>query len=260
MTDDDFDLDLGAMQKQGLVTEIVGELKSGKEATVYLARSAAGLIVVKRFRAMAGRRFHTDAKYRQGRQMRDRDARAFDRRTRYGRQYAQNTWIAAEHGMLRRLGRAGAIPVPRVIARVGACILMEFIADTAGSERPAVRLVDAEVLAHEAARLHSRIMLAIIGMFERHVVHADLSPFNILMPHGSESAAGDSGADAAPMRFRPVIIDFPQAVDPRKNPNARELLAHDVGQVTRFFQRFDPKVADNDLAARLWATFERGSL
>ncbi len=256
MNEDDFDLDLGAMRKQGMITEIVGELKSGKEATVYLAQAPSGLIVVKRFRAMAGRRFHTDAKYRQGRQMRERDARAFDRRTRYGRAYAQNTWIAAEHGMLRRLGRSGMLPVPRVIARVGACILMEFIAAAPGSERPAARLIDARLDPACAIRLHSEIMLAIIGMFERHVVHADLSPFNILLPDRESHAEAES-APAAP---RPVVIDFPQAVDPRKNPNARELLAHDVEQVTRHFQRFDPNVVDNDVAARLWAKFEAGSL
>lgn len=248
MPDDDFDLDVSTLQRDGLIGEIIGELKSGKEATVYLARCASGLVVVKRFRAMAGRRFHTDATYRQGRLMSERDARAFDRRTRYGREYAQATWIAAEYGMLRRLGRAGELPVPRVIARVGACIIMEFIAESAGSERPAPRLVDALIEPNQATRLHAQVMLAIIGMFARHVVHADLSPYNILMPVRE-------GGGAAP-----IIIDFPQAVDPRKNPNAQALLAHDVEQITGFFQRLDPVVSDHALAARLWAKFEQGSL
>lgn len=248
MPEDDFELDLSTLQRDGLITEIVGELKSGKEATVYLARSAPGFVAVKRFRAMAGRRFHTDATYRQGRLMSARDARAFDRRTRYGREYAQATWIAAEYGMLRRLGRASDLPVPRVLARVGACIIMEFIAATAGSERPAPRLVDTVIEPHEALSLHAEVMLAIIGMFARHVVHADLSPYNILMP------AGPGGS------VRPMVIDFPQAVDPRKNPNARELLAHDVEQISLFFQRINPAVSDHNLAARLWGKFEQGSL
>jgi len=248
MSEDDFDLDVRALRRDGLIAEIVGELKSGKEATVYLARSSSGLVVVKRFRALAGVRFHTDAIYRQGRVMSVRDARAFDRRTRYGRAYAWATWIAAEYGMLRRLGRGEELPVPRVVARVGACIIMEFIAESAGSERPAPRLVDAEIAPHQALRLHAEIMLAIIGMFARHVVHADLSPYNILMPVRERGGAA------------PMIIDFPQAVDPRKNPNAQALLAHDVEQVTGFFHRLDPAVSDHDLAARLWAKFEQGSL
>lgn len=251
MREDDFELDLAELQREGVVTSIVGELKSGKEATVYLAQSPAGPVVVKRFRALSGRRFHTDARYRQGRQIRARDARAFDRRTRYGRAYAQATWIAAEYGVLRRLGRAGDLPVPRIHARVGACIVMEFIAQAPGSDHPALRLSDAAIDVALARRLHSQLMLAIIGMFERHVVHADLSPFNILLPRDSESA----GAAA-----RPVIIDFPQAVDPRKNPAARELLVHDIEQVTRFFQRLDPDVTDNRLAERLWSRFVSGSL
>lgn len=254
MVESDAELDLREVIRAGHAAAIVGELKSGKEATVYLARGPDGLLVVKRYRPFTGRRVHTDPTYRQGQVFRDREARAFERRTRFGRRLAAETWIAAEFATLRRLCRARDLPVPHVFARVGACIVMEFIADEPGGERPAPRLIDAPVQSSEARSLHAQIMLAVIGLFERHVVHADLSPYNVLLP---AAALPPGGSEPSPRR-RPILIDFPQAVDPRKNPAAHDLLAHDVKQMTAFFRRLDPAVSDNDLAARLWSRFESG--
>jgi len=254
MVESDAEPDLRDVIRAGHVSAIVGELKSGKEATVHLARGPEGLLVVKRYRPFTGRRVHTDPIYRQGQVFRDREARAFERRTRFGRRLAAETWIAAEFATLRRLGRARGLPVPRVLARVGACVVMEFIADEPGGEGPAPRLIDAPVQSSEARTLHAQIMLAVIGLFERHVVHADLSPYNVLLP---AAALPPGGSEFSPRR-RPILIDFPQAVDPRKNLAARDLLAHDVAQITAFFRRLDPAVSDNDLAARLWRRFESG--
>lgn len=249
----DFEIDLAEMKARGWVAEIVGELKSGKEATVYLGRDASGsYIAVKRYRPMHGKRFTTDAKYREGRLMKERDARAFAKRTRFGRQVAQGTWIGAEYSALHRLARAN-LAVPRPIGRFGATIVMEFIAESPGSDRPAPRAVDAEFDPSLAPRLHAAVLKTIEGMFERHVVHADLSPFNVLLPM---RPAGENEAQA----LTPIVIDFPQAVDPRKNRHALALLRHDVEQITRFFQRVDPALDDQGLADRLWARFEAGAL
>ena len=52
------------------------------------------------------------------------------------------------------------------------------------------------------------------------VVHGDLSAFNILYHEG---------------QLR--IIDFPQAVDPRQNQNAKALLERDISNVLQYFAR-----------------------
>jgi RIO kinase 1 len=63
-----------------------------------------------------------------------------------------------------------------------------------------------------------------------HVVHADLSGFNLLY-----------GPDGL------VAIDFPQAVDARFNPNALSLLGRDIDNVCRFFSRYGVQANSNAL-------------
>ena len=62
---------------------------------------------------------------------------------------------------------------------------------------------------------------------DRHRIHGDLSPFNILWWQG-----------------RPWIIDFPQAVDARMNANSYALLCRDVENVCRFFAKRDVPTPD----------------
>ena len=75
-------------------------------------------------------------------------------------------------------------------------------------------------------------------------VHGDLSPFNVLVHDG-----------------RARIIDFPQAVDPRMNRNACNLLFRDVENLCRHFARcgvddFNP----SQIAGHMWGRFVRGEL
>ena len=61
----------------GHITEIVAELKSGKEATAYVARGPRGSILVKLYRELEARSFKNDAVYREGQVVLDeRAARA----------------------------------------------------------------------------------------------------------------------------------------------------------------------------------------
>ena len=59
---------------------------------------------------------------------------------------------------------------------------------------------------------------------------------------------------------RLVAIDFPQAIDPRFNSRAYELLARDLDHVCRFFARFGVESEPGALAADLWDRFTRGVL
>ena len=94
----------------------------------------------------------------------------------------------------------------------------------------------AEVLLEQALR-NIEIMLSC------HVVHADLSAYNMLY-------AGE--------RLR--VIDLPQAVDARTNPNAHLLLTRDVNNVCRYFasQGADPE--PGTFASELWELYGRAEL
>ena len=74
-----------------------------------------------------------------------------------------------------------------------------------------------------------------------HVLHADLSPYNILW----------TGED-----YR--IIDFPQAVDPRFNGNALAFLQRDIENVGRFCARFAEIPDPQAVALEIWSRFQRG--
>ncbi|MFG0330969.1 MAG: RIO1 family regulatory kinase/ATPase [Phycisphaerales bacterium] len=248
---DELQVEVDAFREAGLLTEFVGELKSGKEATVYLAKHGEERLALKRYRPFYGRGFLKSARYLQGRYFTPRDERALTKGSRHGRAIAADAWIGHEFEAMRRAAEATPL-VPKARGWRGRSILMEFIPEAPTLERPAPRMIDTTLTATEASRFHREIMVAVIAMFEIHLVHADLSPYNILV-----EGCDESGDDA---RRAPRIIDFPQSVDPRWNPNARAMLEHDIAEITKWLRRFNEEVDDRNLAARLWEQLESGRI
>ncbi|MEO8293683.1 MAG: RIO1 family regulatory kinase/ATPase, partial [Actinomycetota bacterium] len=80
-------------------------------------------------------------------------------------------------------------------------------------------------------------------MLFHNVVHADLSPFNLLV-----------------WEDRVRVIDLPQAVDPRFNPNAWDLLARDLRNVCTWFAGHGVDTDAETLAADLRTGFEFAEL
>jgi len=206
-----------------VIDEVVGLVKSGKEAVVYLARkrpAVAGphLFAAKIYKDTAHRSFRNDSTYRAGRFILDaRTRRAVAGKTAHGKRASFSIWIEAEREALTRLHEAGA-DVPRLIATRGNVILMEYIGDEDG---PAPMLRKVRLARDEAAHVFQRVVANLAIFLEVGIVHADLSPYNILYWDGDIT-----------------IIDFPQAADLYKNPNAPELFARDVRNLCEFFARF----------------------
>ena len=84
-------------------------------------------------------------------------------------------------------------------------------------------------------------------MLQADYVHGDLSPYNILV---------DLEDQSDPMR----IIDLPQAVDARFNPNARDLLQHDVEVCYRYFEKRGVKDNPKAYTTHLWRRWKRAEL
>ena len=80
-------------------------------------------------------------------------------------------------------------------------------------------------------------------MLHHHRVHGDLSPFNVLW-----------------WKDRPVIIDLPQAIDPRLNPAAHSLLARDVENICRWGSKHGVQRDANRIANDLWSRFVIGEI
>lgn len=241
---DELEAELQPFFESNLIFECAGPLKSGKEATVFLCRAnpahGASWLVAKIYRPFEHRTFRNDAAYQEGRWQREnRFRRAFRNKSRFGREVQAHAWIDHEWAMLRALHRAG-VSVPRPRSRSGSAILMEYLGDDA-APAPALHTVD---LNPEAARRTLSTLLAEVEtMLTHNVVHGDLSAYNVLW-----------------WRDRPRIIDLPQAVDPRLNANARQLLARDVHNVCRACIRCGAEADPDAITEALWTRFQEGQL
>jgi len=99
---------------EGLITEIIRPIRSGKEADVYLCRSTphltggADLAVAKMLRPRHHRRFRNDAVYLEGRyRRRTSEVKAMEAKHRVGRELAHGAWIEHEWTTLRTLHSLG---------------------------------------------------------------------------------------------------------------------------------------------------------
>ncbi|HEX9774975.1 MAG TPA: RIO1 family regulatory kinase/ATPase [Actinomycetota bacterium] len=210
----------------------LGIVKTGKEADVYLVeRRAPGrscLLAAKRYRAPDHRAFANDAAYRQRRTRRVRDGarvraatklrvdRAVEGSTSFGREVKHGAWIEAEFQTLSRLWQVGA-PVPYPVERLESGVLMQFIGED-GVAAP--RLQEARVPAGVLTALFEQAVEALRAIARAGIVHADLSPYNVLV-----------------WDERLVVIDVPQAVPYLDNTEATGFLHRDVTNLVGWFRR-----------------------
>jgi RIO kinase 1 len=225
----------------GIVDEVVRQLKSGKEASVYVVRCGADIRCAKVYKDLAQRSFQQRSVYQEGRKVRgSRQTRAMSKSTRYGRKEQEEAWKNAEVDALYRLVAVG-VRVPQPIGFFNGVLLMEMVTDADGDSAP--RLGEIELSAQQALEFHEFLIEQIVRMLCSGLIHGDLSEFNVLV--------GSNG---------PVIIDLPQAVDAASNNNAYAMLERDVMNVTETLGRFAPELLDTRYAPEMWALFEQGEL
>ncbi|HEX6489265.1 MAG TPA: RIO1 family regulatory kinase/ATPase [Candidatus Dormibacteraeota bacterium] len=231
---------------EGWITQVVRSVKSGKEASVYLCRGSdragGALVAAKAYLSVSRRTFRDDSVYREG-GMRAANRRlvvAATKRTRFGREVRFGGWIGHEFETLRALYAAGA-SVPRPIAVAGEALLLGWIGDSDGAAPP---LHSVRLEGDEAAAVLAELLRQVELFLAHDIVHGDLSEYNVLFWEG-----------------RPVVIDFPQAVDPRFNRAAKALLERDLRNLAAYFARagvdFDWQRHASDLWRR-WLNSELG--
>jgi RIO kinase 1 len=220
----------------GTVDEVLGLLKTGKEAEVFaverrtLDGRLSATLAHKRYRPQSVRKgdleaegfsrartFTDDARYRAGTGFSSsRDRRAVERRSAHGRRVLAERWHRQEYEALCRAHAAG-LTVPYPVELSGDGIVMQFIGD-GGVAAP--RLVGTRLAPGELAGALDRLLAEVATLTREGLVHADLSPYNLLWWRG-----------------RAWLIDFPQAVDLVLNPEALDMLHHDVTTVCAWFAR-----------------------
>ena len=98
---------LQSLIEDGLVDEVLSQLMSGKEATVYVVRCGSEIRCAKVYKEAAKRSFKQAATYQEGRKVRNsRRARAMEKGSKFGRKQQEDTWQNAEVDALYRLANA----------------------------------------------------------------------------------------------------------------------------------------------------------
>lgn len=227
--------------EEGLVDDVIRQLMSGKEATVYVVRCGEEIRCAKVYKEANQRSFRQAASYQEGRKVKNsRQARAMEKGTRYGRKMQEEAWQNAEVDALYRLAAAG-VRVPKPYICFEGVLLMDLVTDAAGNAAP--RLNDVELTPEQALNYHGQLLQQVVLMLCAGVIHGDLSEFNILVD-----------ADG------PVIIDLPQAIDAASNTEAGPMLERDVANLATYFGQFAPQLAHSQYGKEIWALYVAGLL
>lgn len=227
--------------EEGLIDSVICQLMSGKEAMIYVVRCGENIRCAKVYKESNKRNFQQHSCYTEGRKVKNsRRARAIEKGSRYGHCAREEAWQSTEIDMLCRLGIAG-VRVPKFYNFFAGVLLMELITDSKGNAAP--RLSDLILKPKQAREYHRILIKQIVQMLCIGIVHGDLSQYNVLV---------DSQG--------PVIIDLPQAVNAAGNHQARNMIKRDIDNLTAYFSRFAPELAQSDYATEIWSYYQRGKL
>ncbi len=213
-------------------------LSEGKEAVVHVvSKSGSGgktYYAAKVYKKREERGFKNRADYFVTQNMYKRRAMlAVRKKSRFGREVEEAVWQNRETAYLEELLAAGA-DVPALVKAGQDSFIMEYLGE--GEDR-ALKLIEARGELDDPRGVLARLMRNVELFLRCNIVHGDLSPYNVLYHRG-----------------RAVIIDFPQASDPRRNPNAQALLLRDLRNLCAFFARCsvaaDPERIFDDIWSR----------
>jgi RIO kinase 1 len=229
--------ELEALIADGVIDEVLGRLKSGKEADVSLVRRGDAVVAAKVYKDRATRSFKNNAGYKEGRKVRNsRTQRAMDSGGQFGREAAEQAWKSAEADALYKLWGSG-VRVPEPLMFYEGVLLMSVVCDADG--RPAPRLIDVAIDRDAAMGVYADLVAQLIAMLCCDLIHGDLSPYNIL-------AAADG----------PTIIDFPQVISSAHNSRAEYYFLRDFDNIVRFLAGFDPTLAVHAADGRaIWRAY-----
>lgn len=206
-------------------------VSEGKEALVFRATAGEKLLEEMRNSKIAGEfvavkvfKYDTSsflhmAKYIEG------DPRF--RAVKHARRPLVRQWAGKEFANLKNAFEAGA-PVPRPFLHKQNCVAMEFVGSVEGLPYALLQ----EVVLAEPEKAFRKIMSGVKKMYSVKLVHADLSPYNILV-RLKERQGGEKTLEKE-VEEEPVFIDVGQAVL-LAHPRSLEFLEHDVKTVCNYF-------------------------
>jgi len=183
------------------------------------------------------RSFKRDASYREGRFIGDsRIEKAIEQGSQKGLDAHQILWVQEEFRQMQHLYEHG-VRVPKAIAVNGIALVMEFIGDENGN--PARRISDLKMENDEAEAAFRQSVQNLKLLVRSGRVHGDYSTFNILW-HKEEA----------------VVIDFPQVMEFKNNPNADAFLERDVRSLCKSFMKQGIKTDEGKVLREVRASYK----
>lgn len=208
---------LEALFESGYLDELVGIIRSGKEATVYLGKRARDFVAVKIYADRDACLFRNKDKYTEGRNIVDkRMTKAVASHSRIGKVVSHALWITEEYKQLVYLHSNG-IAVPKPIKQIGRAIVMELIGD---HEMPAPRLSELRLNEEEKNMAFDQSVYNLAQMLKAGRAHGDYSTYNILW-----------------WNQKAFVIDFPQMVSIENNSNFYFLIQQDILSLCKSFKK-----------------------
>lgn len=229
-----------------LITDVLAQIKGGKEANVYRCAAHPDLgvefLAAKVYRPRIFRTLRNDYQYRQGREflsdtgrpVNPKDQRlkkALEQGTDLGRNVAQTSWLMHEYTAMGRLYDAGGA-VPEPVAAGENALLMGYWGD-AGMAAPTLNTINLDRT--EAQALFDEAWRNVELMLQHGLIHGDLSAYNLLYWQGQIA-----------------LIDFPQVIDPVENDFAHDILRRDVQRLCDYFAAQGVACDAEALTGDLW--------
>lgn len=214
-------------------------LSEGKEAVVHVVSKSGDIkryYAAKVYKKREERAFKNRADYMVTQNLfKRRELLAVQKKSRFGKSVEEAIWQNRETVYLKELFAAGA-DVPEVVKAGHNSFVMEYLGE--GEER-ALKLVEAKSEIRDPGGLFARVLRNVELFLRCNIVHGDLSPYNVLYYRGSV-----------------VVIDFPQASDPRRNPNAQALLLRDIRNICAFFAKWHVPADPEALFTEMWNKYQ----
>lgn len=179
---------LSPFYDQQLITDVLAQIKGGKEASVYRCQAhpitEVEFLAAKVYRPRMYRTMRNDWVYREGRAIlasdgkevkknNDRAMRAIGKKTAFGVQVSQTSWLMHEYVTMQALYQAGA-DVPRPVEVAENAILMSYHGD---EHMAAPTLNSVRLPKGEARTLWNRVLRNIDLMLAHGKIHGDLSAY-----------------------------------------------------------------------------------
>src|SRR5580700_7079777 len=228
--------------EEGVISEVLGRLQSGKEAEVYVVRFGGKVVAAKVYKDRATRSFKNNSSYKEGRTVRNtRSQRAMDRGSTFGKAAAEDAWKSAEANALYKLHAEG-VRVPTPVLFLDGVLLMELVLDAHGE--PAKRIIDTHLTVEDANLAYHDMVAQLVRILSCDLIHGDLSPYNVLW-----------AADG------PTVIDFPQVVSASHNSSSERFFLRDAENILGHFARIDRSLlARRSDAWEIWQAYLRREL